>query len=160
MAKSASSLVNGVLDPVLAKRAGLSIALVDAWPEIAGVRTAKLSCPLRIDWPRRKRDDAFEPGVLVVAANGSAALYLQHESAEIIGRVNAFMGFAAIARVRIVQRTVGAAPAPKRVEPRPLTDDEKARIDDLAEAFEDEALARSIRRLGENVLRERRTERG
>ncbi len=104
-----SDLATEILDPVLRKRAGISIGLVQSWEEIAGPRLAERSRPEKIQWPRRMHeDDPFEPAVLVVACEGSAALYLQHETTEIIGRVNAFLGFAAIGRIRIVQKPLTA----------------------------------------------------
>ena len=51
-------------------------------------------------------DDPFEPAVLVIACEGVAALHLQHETGEIISRINAFFGFNAIGRIRIVQKPV------------------------------------------------------
>ena len=100
-----SDLATEILDPVLRKRAGISIGLVQSWEEIAGPRLAEHSRPEKIQWPRRMReDDPFEPAVLVVACEGAAALHLQHETGEIIGRVNAFLGFSAIGRIRIVQK--------------------------------------------------------
>lgn len=155
MAKSAASLVNAILDPVLAKRAGLSLALVDAWPEIAGQNVAASSCPLKVDWPRRAHeDDPFEPGVLVVAAEAAAALHIQHQTGEMIGRINAFMGFEAIGRIRLVQKQIATpAPAPKRT--RALSDAEHQRIEKLANEFEDERLREAVRRLGCSVLQER-----
>ena len=51
-------------------------------------------------------DDPFEPATLVIACEGFAALHVQHETGEIIGRVNAFLGFNAIGRIRIVQKPV------------------------------------------------------
>lgn len=152
MAKSAANLVNAILDPVLARRAGLSLSLVDAWPEIAGSRIADKCCPLKIDWPRRAHhDDPFQPGVLVVAADGAAALHIQHQTGEIIGRVNAFMGFDAICRIKLVQKQIATpAPEPRRV--RALTEAEKARIDALAAAFDDEKLREAVRRFGRNVV--------
>ncbi|WP_306119590.1 MULTISPECIES: DciA family protein [unclassified Roseitalea] len=156
MVKPASALVNAVLDPVLAKRAGLSVALIEAWPEIAGGRLSQMSCPLKIEWPRRAPgDDDFRPGRLVVAASGAAGLHVQHQTGEIIGRVNAFMGFAAIDRVKIVQKQVAPPAEPARPNRRPLTKAERARIDALAEGFDDEALRESVRRFGRNVLAER-----
>ena len=155
MAKSAAHLVNAILDPVLAKRAGLSLSLVDAWPEIAGAHVSDTSCPLKINWPRRAHaDDPFEPGVLVVAAEAMAALHIQHQAGEIVGRINAFMGFEAICRIKLVQKQVTpAAPAPRHV--RSLTPEEQRRIDGLAAGFEDEGLRDAIRRLGRSVLAEK-----
>ena len=100
-----SDLATQILDPVLRKRAGISIGLVQSWEEIAGPRLAGHSRPEKIQWPRRMHeDDPFEPAVLVIACEGMAALHLQHETGEIINRVNAFLGFNAIGRIRIVQK--------------------------------------------------------
>ena len=102
---------------MLRKRAGISIGLVQSWEEIAGPRLAGASRPEKIQWPRRMHeDDPFEPATLVVACEGMAALHLQHETGEIIGRVNAFLGFEAIGRIRIVQKPV--LPATSRPKPR------------------------------------------
>ena len=124
-----SDLVSNILDPVLRKRAGISIGLVQSWEEIAGPRLAAHSRPEKIQWPRRlHEDDPFQPAVLVIACEGMAALHLQHETSEIIGRVNAFLGFAAIGRIRIVQKpltTTATAPKPR---PRPLSEAQKARL--------------------------------
>src|SRR5688500_13296674 len=120
-----SDLATEILDPVLRKRAGSSLGLVQSGEESAGTRLAECSRPEKIQWPRRMHEDEpFEPAVLVVACEGSAALYLQHETTEIIGRVNAFLGFAAIGRIRIVQKPLTATAAKPRPSPRPLLPEE------------------------------------
>ncbi|TIU24954.1 MAG: DUF721 domain-containing protein, partial [Mesorhizobium sp.] len=92
-----SDLATEILDPVLRKRAGISIGLVQSWEEIAGPRLASHSRPEKIQWPRRlHEDDPFEPAMLIIACEGMAALHLQHEAGEVINRVNAFLGFNAI----------------------------------------------------------------
>ena len=74
-----SDLATGILDPMLRKRAGISVGLVQSWEEIVGPRVARLSRPERIQWPRRlHEDDPFEPAVLVIACEGVAALHIQH----------------------------------------------------------------------------------
>ena len=45
---------------------------------------------------------SFEPAALVIACEGAAALRLQHETGEIIERVNAFLGFGAIGRLELL----------------------------------------------------------
>ena len=66
---------------------------------------------------RMHDDDPFEPAVLVVACEGAAALHLQHETGEIISRVNAFLGFSAIGRIRIVQKPVRPSEPQHEAEP-------------------------------------------
>jgi len=152
-----SDLATQILDPVLRKRAGISIGLVQSWEEIAGPRLAGHSRPEKIQWPRRMHeDDPFEPATLVIACEGMAALHLQHETGEIINRVNAFLGFNAIGRIRIVQKPVLSEKVRPKPAPRPLTSVEKAKLSDTVGKIEDEGLRASLERLGATILGERK----
>lgn len=153
-----SDLISGVLDPVLQRRAGMTVGLVQSWEEIAGPRLARVSRPEKIAWPRRLReDDPFEPAVLIVACEGSMALHLQHETGEIIARVNAFLGFAAVARIRIVQKPVAPSTGALRPRRRALDPSEQRRIAGAVAAIDDEGLRESLARLGRSILAERKT---
>lgn len=149
-------LVSAVLDPVLARRAGMTSALMAAWPQIAPGMLSDASRPQKINWPRRaSEDDPFKPAVLVVAAEGMAALHLQHQSGEIIQRVNAFFGFQAVERIQLVQKSV----APQRPAPRrkaPVSPADEKRIAALAEGIEDEGLREALMRLGRSIKQEKR----
>jgi hypothetical protein len=152
-----SDLATQILDPVLRKRAGISIGLVQSWEEIAGPRLAGHSRPEKIQWPRRMHeDDPFEPATLVIACEGMAALHLQHETGEIINRVNAFLGFNAIGRIRILQKPVLSEKARPKPALRPLTPVEKAKLSDTVGKIEDEGLRASLERLGATILGERK----
>lgn len=147
-----SDLAAGILDPVLRRRAGITIGLVQSWDEIAGAQLAATTRPEKIAWPRRlHEDDPFEPGTLIIACEGMAALHLQHQSGEVIARVNAFLGFAAVARLKIVQKPVAVA-AKKRPSPRKLDGAETARLDRMVDAIEDDGLREALVRLGRSVV--------
>lgn len=155
-AEPVSDLVSAIIDPVLRKRAGVSVSLVQSWEEIAGPRLAATSRPERIVWPRRASDDdPFEPATLVVACEGFAALALQHETNEVIARVNAFLGFAAIGRVKIVQKPVRAPEKPKPRALRPLTGSEEQALADRLDGIESDSLRKALERLGRGVLGEK-----
>jgi hypothetical protein len=148
-----SDLATAILDPVLRRRAGISIGLVQSWEEIVGPRLAKSSRPEKIQWPRRMGDDdPFEPAVLVIACEGTAALHLQHETGEIIGRVNAFLGFSAVGRIRIVQKPVAPAPSRQKPAPRVLSPEEKSRLAKTVGKIEDDDLRASLERLGATIV--------
>lgn len=150
-----SDLATGILDPVLKKRAGMTIGMVQSWDEIVGERLAALTRPEKIVWPRRRHeDDPFEPATLVVACSGAAALRLQHETAEIIGRVNAYLGYGAIGRIRIVQKPIETSRREKP-KPRSLTQEETGRIARVTGAVEDAGLREALERLGASVVRSR-----
>lgn len=150
-----SDLAIDVLDPVLRKRAGMTIGLVQSWEEIVGPRLAAVTRPEKIAWPRRMHeDDPFEPATLVIACEGSAAFRLQHETDEIVARVNAFLGFAAVGRVKIVQKRV-MAETRRRPALRQLTGAETKRIDSLVAGIEDDGLRESLARLGRSMMSEK-----
>ena len=149
---SVSDLASDVLDPVMRKRAGISIEIVQSWTEIAGERLANTTRPIKILWQRRMSDqDPFEPATLVIACSGPAALRVQHESAEIVGRLNAFLGYGAVGRIRIVQKHVAAEVRPPRRQ-RPPTAAEAGRLEAVTGGIEDEGLREALRRLGASVL--------
>ena len=148
-----SDLAAAVLDPVLRKRAGISIGLVQSWEDIVGPALAPVSRPERIRWPRRRHEeDPFEPALLVIACSGAAALRIQHQTGEIIGRVNAFLGFPAVGGIRIVQKPVAAAPEKRKPGLRPLSGAERQRLAGRLAPIEDDDLRASLERLGETVL--------
>jgi hypothetical protein len=148
-----SDLASALLDPVLRRRAGLSVDLVQSWPEIVGERLASRTRPEKIAWPRRlHEDDPFEPATLVIACEGPAALHVQHETGEIISRANSFLGFAAIGRVKIVQKPVSPATPSRKKALRPLAEAERRRIESLTSGIDDPGLRESLERLGASIL--------
>ena len=150
-----SDLATAILDPVLRKRAGISIGLVQSWEEIAGPRLASQSRPEKIQWPRRlHEDDPFEPAMLVIACEGMAALHLQHETGEIIARVNAFLGFNAIGRITHRAEAGDRHDDRRRSRARGrLTAAEKREaVTARSATIEDDGLRASLERLGATII--------
>ncbi|MEK1886816.1 MAG: DciA family protein [Phyllobacterium sp.] len=145
----------GVLDPVLRKRAGITIELVQAWDEVVGASLGGLSRPLKLLWPRRAHeDDPFQPATLVIACQGFTAMRIQHETGEIINRINAFLGFAAVGRIKIEQKPVALPVAKKRALP-PVDAETARKISHTVQPIEDEGLREALERLGQSIHAER-----
>lgn len=148
-----ADLATNILEPVLRKRAGISMGLIQSWEEIVGERLARCSRPEKIAWPRRAHeDDPFEPATLVIACEGVAALHLQHETGEIIGRVNSFLGFNAIGRIRIVQKPVKLREERRKPALRSISHAEASKLSSTVAAIENEGLREALERLGRSVL--------
>jgi hypothetical protein len=145
--------IRDLLDPLMAKRANVDLSLALAWQQVAGEKLSGRTQPLHIQWPQRiSPDDAFKPGTLVVAAEGSVALDLQYSSGELVERINRFFGYPAVNRIRIEQKPVMRFKEKrKRAEPV-LKADERAELEASLSRIEDEALRESLFRLGANVL--------
>ena len=148
-------LVAGLLDPVLARKAGMSTGLISAWPEIAGLRLAGVSRPEKLVWPPRRQggEGPFEPATLVVACEGASVLRLQHQASELLGRVNAFFGYPAVARLKIVQKPVAPARPDHRPKLRDLAPSEMDEIRAMTQRIEDPKLRAALLAFGDSVLR-------
>ena len=158
-----SEVANGVIDPVLAKRAGLNTMLLGSWDEIAGAAFADCTRPERISWPRRVsemvgEEGGYQPGTLTIACEGSRALFLSHQQGELIQRINGFFGFPAIRQVKIVQKPV-LPPSKRRRRPIPLTGEAARRLDGMVSGVEDDRLKAALKRLGAAVLAAPKTRR-
>lgn len=155
--RTLAEMASGLVDPVLQKRAGINLSLLQSWEDIVGPAVGGASRPLRIVWPRRRNeDDPFSPATLVIACEGFAALQIQHETGEIISRVNGFLGFSAIGRIRIEQKPVVTPHKRKVKRPLALAPSEERRIEKKTENIEDDALRAALERLGKNILAEKR----
>ena len=145
----------GILDPVLRKRAGITIELVQAWEEVVGSALGAQSRPLKLLWPRRAHeDDPFQPATLVVVCQGFTAMRIQHETGEIISRVNAFLGFAAVGRIKIEQKPVEQPVAKRRSLP-PVDAATADKVSRSVEPIEDDGLREALQRLGQSIHAEK-----
>jgi hypothetical protein len=146
-----AEVVAGVLAPV-SERRGFAVAdLAAAWQEVIGPRYADCTYPEKIDWPRAGDTDAG--GVLKVCVEGPRAVLLQHELGQVMQRVNAFLGYAAIGRIRIVQGSIPRRKPQRRALPPPA---DEARVAGAVSAVGDDALREALARLGRGIFVERK----
>ena len=153
-----SEVANGIIDPVLARRAGISTALLGSWDEIAGEEFADCTRPEKIAWPRRDaagEAEGYQSGVLTIACEGARALFLTHAQGELISRINSFFGFPAVRQIRIVQKPVSATFRHPR-KPPPLKGEAARRLQEMTAGIESEVLRKAVERLGTAVLQKKR----
>ena len=108
----------GAVGGMAFSRAGFSDpSLVLHWREIAGPEIARIARPLKF---------SETGGVLTLLAEPGAALFLGHDSRALTERINAYLGRAAVTRVKFVQGALTPLSAPPRLprpEPAAKTDD-------------------------------------
>ena len=102
------------------ERYGFSAAtLITDWATIVGRDMAVYTAPERLKWPRGTEapEDGAAPGekgrpgaTLVLRVDGARGLDVQYKSAQVIERINAYFGYAAVAALRIVQAPIAHAP--------------------------------------------------
>ena len=128
-----------------------AIALEPRWREIVGDRLARVTRPQKLTKGR-----GGAGGTLELRVAGPAALLVQHQSEDILARVNLFLGPGSVDRLRIAQGPVKppsdiAAAPQRRPAARPLPAHEEADLKAALDAAP-EALKGPLERLGRAVL--------
>ncbi|MBX9596473.1 MAG: DUF721 domain-containing protein, partial [Roseomonas sp.] len=77
--------------PVFRKRSPAGAQLMADWPDVVGPALSAVTQPLRLS-----------AGTLTLGCSGPVAMELQHLAPELIGRINAHLGRAAVERLRFV----------------------------------------------------------
>ena len=139
--------VPGIAKLALGSRGFAEAGLFTHWAEIAGAALAASSLPLKLSFPKGKRED----GTLTVRCGGSAALELQHLSTSVLERINLHFGYRAVARLKIEQGEVARRKAP-RANP-PLTSLEQGEISRAVETVDNSEIRATLTRLGSAIRR-------
>lgn len=138
------------LDDQFGRGAG---ALEPRWREIVGERLARVTRPQKLTTGR-----GGSGGTLELRVSGPAALLVQHQSEDIIQRVNLFLGAGSVEKLRIAQGPVKPLPvnsAKPRPRSRAVLPPLPASVEaDLASAIEDapDRLKAALQKLGRAVL--------
>ena len=82
--------------------------VLEAWSEIVGPELARVTTP-----------KAMGRGTLTITCTGPVAMELQHLSAELLGRVNRYLGSQAVQRLRFLQTFTAPVAPPVKPAPTP-----------------------------------------
>lgn len=150
-APRAGRALQGLIKELDAKFGRGAGALEPRWREIVGDRLARVTRPQKLTKGR-----GGAGGVLELRVAGAAALLVQHQSEDILQRVNLFLGAGSVDRLRIAQGPIKPlADAPKkpvrRSAPPPLPAHQEAALKASVAAAPD-GLKTSLERLGRAVL--------
>lgn len=154
-ARPIAGLIGSILKPAVRKRGLAGANLVTAWPEIVGPAYADCTLPEKMTWPQdRFADDggAGRAGTLTIRCDGPASVLLQHEATIVAERINTFLGWHAVERVKIVQGTVPPRDAEKPQAAARISAERKADIESRVVGIEDDRLRAALTRLGIHVV--------
>lgn len=151
-ARAIGAYVAKALDPAARARGFATTALLSDWPAIAGHELARFTMPDRVIWPRRHDEGVEAPirghrregATLVLRVESPRAIEVQHRSAQILERVNAYFGYRAITEMRFLQGPIGRTAAPRLAPKPPLP----AYALPKSAGIQHKGLARALARLG------------
>ena len=108
-----SALIPRLSRPAYRRRAPATAQVLADWETIVGPTLARVTTPRRL-----------HGGTLAIACPGPVALELQHQTPEILARINAHVGRAVVERLQFVQ----AAVAPHKSAPTAASVDKAASL--------------------------------
>ncbi|MBF0248209.1 MAG: DUF721 domain-containing protein [Alphaproteobacteria bacterium] len=147
VAKTVDKLTKGLLG-----RQGFTHgAIVTKWPDIVGEHLARHTQPEKIVFSR----DGVSGGTLHLKTDsGALAIELMHLEPQILERINAFFGYRAVVRIKLLQgplpRAKDDAPAPP---PQPLSAEEARNLAAAIAGVDDPELFAALERLGQAIKR-------
>jgi hypothetical protein len=151
-ARPLADLLHKALKEAFAKQGFAATELVTRWPEIVGSEIAAHCQPEKILWPRPFEQEVPQPGTLVLRVEGPTAIEIQHLSRVILERVNAFLGWQAVAELRLRQAPL--SPREREAALPPPDPREAERIAASLPEITDDRLRAALGRLGAAVKRD------
>jgi hypothetical protein len=130
-AKAVGSFLPALTTKAFERYGFSTVSLITDWAAIVGRELAAATSPERVKWQRAARrpdadeDDTVPPSqragaTLVLRVTAARALDVQYAARQIIERINAYFGYAAIAELRLIQAPAASLPATEHAaKPRP-----------------------------------------
>jgi hypothetical protein len=145
--RSLSATLPKITKAILDKGGRDYATLIAEWPAIVGAPLAASSQPEKLV-RRRQDDERSHGGVLTIRVSGGAALEIQHREPQIIERINAYLGYRGVVRIKLVQGVLTRRTQPGPPPERPLSPPESQAIDSAAARVADPDLQERLARFG------------
>ena len=142
-----SRLLGAISQAVLRRQGFAQAHILRHWAEIVGAEIAGMAAPETLRFSRGAEDG----GVLTIRVDGPVAVEIQHLEPQILERINAYYGYRAVGRLKLVQ---GPLPLPPRQAPppRPLSREEQQKLADEVERISDPGVRAALMRFGRSML--------
>ena len=121
------------------------------WPDIVGPELAALTAPEKL---QQRRGDVAG-AILHIRVDGSAALELQHKTPVVLERINAFYGYRAVDRLKLVQGPLPETEKTNEEPERNLTRAESVALARHTSSTKNVKLRDALARLGASILKRR-----
>jgi len=147
-------------DSLLNKFGKTDYVIYSKWPEIVGTFFVQHSNPEKITTvpqPIQKGESEHQTKILHVSVAPSAAIEFQHFQNKIIEKINSFLGYKAIHRIKIYQNFVSKVSylSPKKYNKfqNNIFNQIKNEIKDTTKKINDKELGKSLSNLGLSIVK-------
>jgi len=128
----------------LGKRGFGEGGLIAEWPAVVGEEIARHAAPLKLSFPRGGRRE----GTLTLRTSGAFAIELQHMAPQLLERINTYLGYGAIARLKFEHGRLPPRSRRTKRDPVPLAPEEAEQLASDLQSVADDELRRALDSLG------------
>lgn len=141
--------IRAITKKALGARGFAGSDILEYWEDIVGADLARGVAPQKLVFERDNRTH----GTLVVKSSGGAfAMLFEHQKERVIQRVNAFFGYPAVSRIKIIQGALKLKSVPVKTVPKPIPKDLLTQLQEKVSVIEDEELRARTFEIGKALL--------
>jgi hypothetical protein len=151
--KSVAGIALKAVRPVLGRQGLAETELLARWDSIAGPQLADHALPIKVIPAKRGEGKEVGGGVLHLKVDsGPSAMLISYMEPQIIERLNAYFGWKAIERLKLIQGPLPDKPSRKLPAHRKLTAEEEGKLAAMLESVDDPELRATLLNLGRAVM--------
>ena len=144
---SFASFAQPLLGKALGKRGISDVRIISNWADIVGVELSKVSAPSKITYKNKERTG----GILHISVVGALATEISYQSGVIVEKVNSFIGYGAVADIRLKPDFVVKDEIQAQTEIEIKNDSEE--LKKMLSSVDDEKLKNALHRLGRHIIK-------
>jgi len=147
--QSLSQTIGKLTKSMLGRQGFTQGAIITQWPDIVGAAMARHTVPEKISF---SRDGVSHGTLLLRCESGALATELQHQSPQILDRINAFFGYQAVTQIKLIQAPVAASRKPQNEPQRALNAAEAQSLSETIAPLKDEDLRKAFEKMGTSIF--------
>lgn len=141
--------IRAITKKALGARGFAGSDILEFWEDIVGTDLARGVAPQKLTFEKENRTH----GTLVVkSAGGAFAMLFEHQKERVMQRINAFFGYPAVSRIKIVQGALKIKSIPPKTVLKTIPKDELQALQEKVGIIEDEELRERTFEIGKALL--------
>lgn len=142
--------IRHIIKPILGKHGFARTDILENWENMVGADLAQGTVPERLAF---ERDERTNGTLHVKAAGGAFAMLLEHQKDRVIGQVNTFFGYRAVAKIKIVQGALKLKKPMVQLAPKKVSPQEIEKLVEKTKNIEDAELRQKMIDVGVAMLK-------
>lgn len=141
--------IRAITKKALGARGFAGSDISEFWEDIVGTDLARGVAPQKLTF---EKDNRTHGTLVVKSAGGAFAMLFEHQKERVMQRINAFFGYPAVSRIKIVQGALKIKSIPPKTVLKTIPKDELQALQEKVGIIEDEELRERTFEIGKALL--------